>query len=104
MITAVDIVKNHEYSIETWLDFKNDRHLPEGLYERAVKQRADCESRNETVTHVLYDRLANADGFMIMGQDPELLCLEMKAGVLSEDEKWSKVSAPTSVTVATPSI
>jgi hypothetical protein len=94
MTTAVEIATSHGYSVETWETFIAEKNLPEGLLNRAVQTKAECEARNETVTHVLYDLNDNDEGFMILGDNPEEMCWELCDGLLEEDDRWDEVERP----------
>lgn len=95
MTTAVEIATSHEYSVETWATFRADPDLPEGLLDRAIRTKAECQARGETVTHVLYDKNDNDEGFLILGDDPESMCWELCDGRLEEDERWADVARTT---------
>lgn len=94
MTTAVEIATSNEYSVETWDAFVADPDLPEGLLDRAIKIKAECEARGEPVTHVLFDKNDDDEGFLILGDDPEDMCFELCDGRLEDDERWSGLVRP----------
>lgn len=94
VITAVGIARSHGYSVETWETFVSDADLPEDLLARAQQIKAECEGRDEVVTHVLFDKNDNDEGFLILGNDPEEMCFELCDGPLENDERWSGLIRP----------
>lgn len=95
MTTAVEIAKSHDYSVESWETFIAEPKLPEGLLDRAIQTKAECEARGETVTLVLYDLNDDDQGFMILGDDAEQMCWELCDGPLEGDERWDEIERPT---------
>lgn len=92
--TALEIATSHEYSVETWEVFAADPELPEGLLDRAEKTKAASEARGEQVTHVLFDKSDDDEGFLILGNDPEDMCFELCDGRLEDDERWIGLTRP----------
>ncbi len=96
MVTAVEIATSHAYSIGPWDTFFADPDLPKGLLDRAIRTKSECEERGEIVTHVLYDKNDDEDGFLILGNDPEEMCKELADGPLECDDRWGELFAQSS--------
>nr|WP_250807478.1 hypothetical protein [Neorhizobium tomejilense] len=79
MTTALEIARKYGYMVETWETFSAEKKLPEGLLERALQVRKDIEATGESVTHVLYDLDDDSEGFLILGDNPELMSWELES-------------------------
>ena len=85
-MSAIEFTKSYGYSIEDWDVFVNDKNLPEGLLDRALKTKSELEAEGVGVTCVLYDVEDNDQGFILLGNNAEELALNAIDGPLSDCE------------------
>lgn len=77
-MSAVNVARQYGYSVEPWDVFVAEEALPEGLLQRALSVREKIEADGEIITHVLYDLDDTNEGFLILGNDPELMSWELE--------------------------